>query len=146
MGANPNVQPRPSLRKLPGSEPVKPSRLDKFGRDPQSASEQLRGQTDYDKDAGYSPLFHGMLADLSRLLGGSAVGWSLVMNILRVSVGRGFDPTTKLRFAWSGPISLEDLSDLCRCDIRQLQRQIAELSDRGVIQTKGLARGLYSFS
>ena len=84
-----------------------------------------------------------MLADLPRLLGGSAVGWSMVMNILRLSVGRGFDPTTKQRHAWSTPVSLEDLSDLCRCDIRQLQRQIAELSERGVIQSKGLARGLY---
>ncbi len=57
MSASPNVNPRPSIRKLPGSEPVKPSRLDKFGRDPESPVEKLRGLSDYDTGTGFSPFF-----------------------------------------------------------------------------------------
>lgn len=149
MGAIRNVQPRPSsLRKPAVPETAKASRLDQYGRDPESPSEQLRGQSDYEKDAGYAPFFHEWLADLPRLLGGSAVGYALCLNIVRLSAGRGFDPKSspKQRFSFTTPISLDDLSNLCRCDLRQLQRQIAELSERGVIESKSLARGLYSFS
>ena len=147
MGASPLTNPKQSLRKLPGTESAAPSRLDQYGRDPQSPSEQLRAQTNYDTDNGYSPLFHEMLADLPRLLGRSAAAWALVMTVLRLSAGRGYEiPANKQRFAWSTPLSLSDLQDLCRCDIRQLQRQIDELPKRGVMLKKTLGRGLYSFS
>ncbi len=134
-------QPRLSeanLKKPPATESRK---LDQYGRDPASPVEQLRGGT------GFSPLFHAMLADLPRLVEGSAAGWALVMTILRLSLGRPHD-ADKGRYEKTEPISTAELAVLMRSNLRTAQRQIDELSERGVIgcESKGAKTGKYVLS
>ncbi len=112
-----------SLKKPPAVESRK---LDQYGRDPASPVEQLRG------GAGFSPLFHAMLADMPRLLEGSAAGWSLVTQILRLSLGRPHD-ADKGRYEKTEPISTAELAELCRVNVKTIQRQLDELAKRGVI-------------
>lgn len=115
------------VRKGPAPETRK---LDRYGRDPESPLEQLRG-------AGFSPLYHAMLADLPRLVEGSAAGWALVMSILRLSLGRPH-AIEKGRHEKTDPISTAELAVLCRVNVKTIQRQLDELSTRGVIGLKAL--------
>ncbi len=127
-----------NLKKPPAVESRK---LDQYGRDPASPVEQLRGGT------GFSPLFHAMLADLPRLVEGSAAGWALVMTILRLSLGRPHD-ADKGRYEKTEPISTAELAELCRVNVKTIQRQLDELSERGVIsrESKGAKTGKYVLS
>src|SRR5437762_2001617 len=143
------LQPRPSevrrdTRKGPGRQETTPI-LDKYGRNPDSLPEKLRGQSDYEKDTGYGPLYHGMMADLPRLLGGSAVAWSFVMTVLRLSLGRG-TKAKEPRNVWTLPISAIELSELCCANVRDIQRQLSELAERGVIATKQVKNGTVKYS
>lgn len=136
------AQPRPkrvadSLRKGPESEVRK---LDRYGRDPESITEILRQQTDYEADTGYSPLYHAMLADLPRLVEGSAAGWALVMSVLRLSAGRSRAPKDP-RHTETVPVSTAELSELCRCNVKTIQRQLDEMKERGMIAVKSIKQG-----
>ena len=119
-----------SLRKPVTTETRK---LDAYGRDPRSPVEQLRGQ------AGFAPLYDAFLADLPRLLGGSAVSWALVMTILRLSLGRPH--TDKKRHEWTLPISTAELAEYCAAGLRDIQLRLSELEERGVLATKTVKRG-----
>ncbi len=138
------LQPRPST--VHGATKKAPARaLDQYGRNPESLTEQLRRQSDYDKDVGYGPLYHSMMADIPRLLGGSAVAWALVMTILRLSLGRG-TKAKEIRDVWTLPISAADLAELCACHVRDIQRQLSELAERGVIASKQVKNGTVKYS
>lgn len=115
------------VRKGPSAEVRK---LDRYGRDPESPSEKLRGP-------GFSPLFHAMLADLPRLVEGSAAGYAILLTILRLSLGRPH-ATEKGRHEKTEPISTAELADLCRVNVKTIQRQLDELATRGVIGLKSI--------
>lgn len=140
MGANPNVQVRPSLRKVPSSEIVKPSRLDQFGRDPELISERLRPLM------GYARFQFSYLADLPRLLSGG-VSWAFV---LTVHILAHKQPAKDGKQEWSGPVTVDELCEYCHAaaasgsDMRQVQRVLADLTERGVIECKALGRGRYN--
>ncbi len=123
MGALPQTRHlNVPLRKGPAAEVRK---LDRYGRDPESPAEKLRGP-------GFSPLYHSMLADLPRLVEGSAAGWSLVMTILRLSLGRPH-AADKGRHEKTEPISTAELAEFCRVNVKTIQRQLDEMAQRGVI-------------
>ncbi len=134
-------QPRPSepVRKPPAVE----TKRDKYGRDPNSPLEQLRGHTDYETETGYSPLYDGALADLPRLTSGNVCTlFLLVCNML--SLGRQRAKGSK-RFLSTEPISALDLAVLCHpsgaAGVRDIQRLLSELPERGLISVKQLKNG-----
>lgn len=143
MGALPNTKPR-EIKKSPGSD-TQATRLDQYGRDPESPSEKLRTQTDYKSDTGYAPLYHAWMADIPRLCGGSAVARDLIMIVAGMSLGRARGPKEP-RHEWTLPLKTDYLAAVCRCNVRDIQRQMDELAQRGVIAVKQPMRGQYSFS
>ena len=131
-------QPRPSgpsesLHKPPKSETATV----------ESPVDKLRSQTDLAADTGYSPLYHSMLADIPRLMS-SLVGTWVLLHALRLSLGqKGKDG----RQQWSAPLSSEEYSVLCACNVRDVQRQISELKERGLIEVRTLkTAGLVKYS
>ena len=126
----------PSVRKGPAVEDRK---LDQYGRDPESAGERLRAQTDFEADSGYAPFYHAVLADLPRLASG-AVCYAFVLVVNMLSYGRGIDKQTKRRYESTLPISTNELAELCRANVRDIQRQVDELSERGMISVKRVGR------
>jgi hypothetical protein len=133
------AQPRHSRQSEPIRKPVSREKipLDAHGRDPKSPVEILRQQSDYEKGSGFSPFFHAFLADLPRLLGGSAVSCWLVMTVLRLSLGAPRGPKQK-RSECTPPISTAELAELCCANIRDIQLRLSELEERGIIVTKKL--------
>src|SRR5689334_2344269 len=169
MGALPKpLEPR--IKKPVVSDATPPKR-DQFGRDPDCPSERLRTQTDYEADTGYAPLYHAALADLPRLSSG-AVCYAFVLVVNMLSYGRGkqwheFQADERddskcskckgrssdgvhskpgVRYDSTLPISPQALADLCRANIRDIQRQLAELAERGMIKAKQVKRGEYVIS
>ncbi len=124
-------QPRFNDSKKP---PVIETKRDKYGRDPGSALERLRASSDYQAETGYAPMFHAALADLPRLASG-AVFYAFILHVNRLSYGRGKDSAGK-RITATLPISAATLAELCCCNVRQIQRELGELKDRGVISCK----------
>src|SRR5258708_3274812 len=118
----------------PSRKPPAVERLDKYGRDPGSTPERLRAQSDYAADTGYSPLYHAALADLPRLASG-AVCYALVLVVNMLSLGREHK-RNEPRHACTLPISALDLAELCRANVRDIQRQLSEMKDRGMIACK----------
>jgi hypothetical protein len=122
--------------------------LDEFGRDPSSPPERLRRQTNYQADSGYAPFYAAWVADLPRLSSGQVCTiFLMVVNVL--SLGRPDNVKGKRRHVWTRPVSVEELAGLCRCHVRDVQRQIKDLDvdgGRGLIAVKHCARGLYQFS
>lgn len=112
---------------------------DQYGRDPASPLEQLRAQTDYDADTGYSPMYHAVLADLPRLSSG-AVCYAFILTVNRLSFGRGIDKRTGRRYDSTLPVSTAELAEYCRANIRDIQRQVDELSERGMISVNRVGR------
>jgi hypothetical protein len=132
MGAlrQPNVS-KQSPKKPPATETRK---LDQYGRDPESLPEKLRTQT------GYAPFYHAWNADIPRLLGPSAVARDLISQVNRLSLGRSRE-SKEPRYEWTLPISAAELAELCACNVRDIQRQLKELSERGIIGLKTVKNG-----
>lgn len=125
-------------RKPPSTETSVPKR-DQYGRDPDTPAERLRVQSDYDADTGYAPMYHAALADLPRLSSG-AVCYAFVLVVNMLSYGRGKDKAGK-RYDTTLPISTLELAELCRANVRDIQRQVDELHERGMIRVKRVGRG-----
>jgi hypothetical protein len=115
-------------------------KLDRFGRDPESASELLRKQTDYAAQTGYSPLYHAALADLPRLASGCTC-YALVLTVNMLSLGRPRSSGKDPHHEWTLPVSVLELAELCRANVRDIQRQLVELELRGLIAVKMLKKG-----
>ena len=144
MGALPQLRPDvPGLRKPPTSE----RKLDRYGRDPNSAPERLRAHTDYEKETGYCPLWDAMQADLHRLRSGE-VYYALILQVHRLSFGRPHGKGTP-RHRWTEPISAAELAELAYVNVRDIQRKLVELEARGMIavkQSRGAGTVKYSVS
>jgi hypothetical protein len=134
MSALPNTLPS-QQKKTPG----RASKAKEYGRDPQSPSERLRASSDYDTEKGYSPFFHAFLADLPRLTSGNSCTL-LMMTLWAKSAGRGAakgDP----RPDWTLALSVEDLAQICRCDVRTIERELVALDKRGLAEIRRPGKG-----
>jgi hypothetical protein len=126
-------QPRPSE---PSKKPpvVENRKFDRYGRDPESLPEKLRARTDHDTGAGWAAIPFSAVADLPRLASGpTCYAFVLVVNAL--SLGRHKAPNAP-RHEWTEPISAVDLAEYCRANVRDIQRQLSELAERGMIDVK----------
>lgn len=133
-------------KKTPGRA-VRPSKLNQYGRDPQSPSERTRDSSDYDTEKGYAPFFHAFLADWPRISSGH-VSDMMLNTVLCKSLGRSVRkgeprPTGTLPFA------VEDLARLCgadygRCDVRSVERELKGWHERKIAHVKKEGKGLVS--
>jgi hypothetical protein len=131
---------------MPAASPAPPKvKLDRYGRNPDSAGEVLRRQTNYEADSGYAPLYAAWLADLPRLSSGQ-VCTLFVMAVGVLSLGRPDNPKRGRRHERTKPVTVEYLAELCRCHVRDIQRQIKDLSERRMIEVETTARGTYTIS
>jgi hypothetical protein len=132
------LNPLPSERKQP-AKAARPAKLNQYRRDPQWPSERLRASSDYDADKGYAPLFHGFLADLPRLTSGNSCTL-LILTLLSKSLGRGA-AKGQPRPDWTLALSVEDLAQICRCDVRTIEREVAALDKRGLAEVRRPGKG-----
>lgn len=139
MSALPN--PLPTQKKSPARS-ARPSKLNRYGRDPQSCRERCRASSDYETEKGYAPFFHAFLADWGRLSSGH-VSDMLFMTSLSKGPGRSVKkgeprPSSTL------PIAVSDLAELCNCDERSVQRELAGWNTRKVARVIPEGKGLVS--
>jgi hypothetical protein len=124
----------PSTPKKSPAKARRASKLNQYGRDPQSPSERMRASTDFDADTGYAPLYFAMVADIGRLTSGNSCT-ILIMTALAKSAGRGF-VKPKQRYEWTLALSVAELAEICRCDERTIQRELVALEKRGLGDVK----------
>ena len=132
------LNPLQTTRKQP-AKAARPSKLNQYGRDPQSPSERLRASSDYDTEKGYAPFFHSFLADLARLSSGNSCT-ILMLTLWDRSAGRGVQKGQP-RPDWTLALSVEDLAQICRCDVRTVERELAALDRRGLAEIRRPAKG-----
>lgn len=142
MGSLPNHQ-HSALPKKPVTR--ESFETDKYGRKRDSLPEKLRAQTDYERDTGYSPMYHAALADLPRLASG-AVCYAFVLVVNMLSLGRQRAKSSDRRHEWTLPISTAELSEYCRANERDIQRQLAEMEVRGMIGVRRVKQGGLKYS
>lgn len=134
-------QPRPVE---PGRKPPVTETLDKYGRNPASLPEKLRARTDYAAGEGWAPQFIAAWADLPRLSSGAVCSHMVgIINVL--SYGRPRKSGAPW-YEWTEPISAADLAELCRCNVRDIQRQLSEMESRGMIGVKQIKQGGVKYS
>lgn len=136
MSALPN--PLHTQKKQP-AKATRPAKLNQYDRDPQWPSERLRASSDYDTEKGYSPFFHAFLADLPRLSSGNSCTL-LLLTLWAKSAGRGA-AKGQPRPEWTLALSVEDLAQICRCDVRTIERELAALDKRGLAEIKRPGKG-----
>lgn len=132
------LNPLQTTRKQP-AKAARPSKLNQYGRDPQWPSERLRASSDYDTEKGYSPFFHAFLADLPRISSGNSCTLML-LTLWTKSAGRGVQKGQP-RAEWTLPLSVVDLAQICRCDARTVERELAALDKRGIAEIRRPAKG-----
>lgn len=125
--------------KKPAARAARPSKLNQYGRDPLSPSERLRASSDYDTEKGYSPFFHAFLSDLPRLSSGNSCTL-LLLTLWAKSAGRG-NKKGEPRPEWTLSLSLEDLAQICCCDVRTVERELAGIDKRGLAEIRRPGKG-----
>jgi hypothetical protein len=128
-------------KKTPGRA-SRPSKLNQYGRDPQSCRERCRASSDYDTEKGYAPFFHAFLADWPRLSSGH-VSDILFMVALSRSLGRSVRKGEP-RPTCTAPLLVSDLAALCGCDERSIQRELAGWQTRQVARITPEGKGVVS--
>ena len=114
-----------SLRKPPQTETRKQLTL----------LEKLRARTDYDKGEGWSALPHAAFVDLLKLSSGEVC----LKFIWAVNIAMSSGSARCPREAWdaySDFRSSQEWADCCACNVRDIQRQLSDLGDRGMIAVK----------
>ena len=128
-------------KKTPG-QASRPSKLNQYGRDPQSCRERCRASSDYDREKGYAPFYHAFLADWPRLASGQTS--CLLMNVvLCKSLGRSVRKGEP-RPNCTAPLLVSDLAELCGCDERSIQRELAGWQTRKVARIASEGKGVVS--
>lgn len=130
MGAlrQPRITEGSDLRKPPNSE------TDKFGRDKNSLPERLRLRGD-----AWAPRPIAAEADLHRLASG-AVYYAFISIVNTLSLGRPRGPKEPWH-EWTEPISAAEIAEYTGANVRDIQRKIAELKERGMIAVKTVQVG-----
>jgi len=140
MSALPNTLP--SQQKKTAGRASRPSKLNQYGRDPQSVRERCRASSDYDTEKGYAPFFHAFLADWGRLSSGH-VSDMLFMVSLSKGLGRSVRKGEP-RPTCTAPLLVSDLAALCGCDERSIQRELAGWQSRKVATVTPEGKGVVS--
>ncbi len=140
MSALPNPLPS-QQKKLPGRA-LRPSKLNQYGRDPQSCRERCRASSDYDTEKGYAPFFHAFLADWGRISSGH-VSDMLFMVTLSKGLGRSVRKGEP-RPTCTAPLLVSDLAQLCGCDVRSIERELAGWQARKVARVTPEGKGVVS--
>lgn len=140
------LNPLQTTRKQP-AKAARPSKLNQYGRDPQSPSERMRDSSDYDTGVGYGPFFHAFLADWPRLCSGY-ISAMLLNVVVCKSLGRSVRKGEP-RATCTQPIAVEDLARLCgadygRCDVRSIERELKSWHERKIAHVKKEGKGLVS--
>ena len=135
------ANPLPTQKKSP-ARAARPSKLNRYGRDPQSCRERCRASSDYETEKGYAPFFHAFLADWGRLSSGH-VSDMLFMVVLSKSLGRSVKKGEP-RPSSTAPLLVADLRELCGCDERSIQRELAGWQSRKVAKVTTEGKGLVS--
>ena len=142
MSALPNTLP--SQQKKTAGRAARPSKLNQYGRDPQSCRERCRASSDYDTEKGYAPFYHAFLADWPRLASGQTS--CLLMNVvLCKSLGRSVRKGEP-RPTCTAPLLVSDLAALCGCDERSIQRELAGWQSRKVATVTPEGKGVVSIA
>jgi len=151
MGALLNQLPTP--KKQP-AKATRPSKLNQYGRDPQTASERLRASSDYadpgdsyEKQKGYAPLFHAFLADWGRISSGH-IADMLFMFVLCKSLGRGAQkgkprPSCTLEFAIEDAAQVVDPKAKVP-PVRSVERELARWQEEKIAIVKREGKGMVS--
>src|SRR5207245_188917 len=79
------------------------------------------------------------LADIPRLTSGNSCT-ILLMTIWAKSAGRGAKKGDK-RPEWTQELVIEDLAQICRCDVRTIERELVALEKRGMGEVKRPGKG-----
>lgn len=135
------LNPLPGERKQP-AKAARPSKLNQYGRDPQSLGERARESSDYDTEKGYAPFFHAFNADWPRLSSGH-VSDVLFMWVLSKSLGRSFkkgEPRPQSTL----PFIVEEVASVLLCDVRSIERELAGWHARKVAKVTREGKGLVS--
>jgi hypothetical protein len=98
--------------------------------------------SDYDNPdfAPYAPMPMSFLADIPRLTSGNSCT-ILIWTIWAKSAGRGAKKGEK-RPEWTQSLAVEDLAQICRCDVRTIERELVALEKRGLGEVKRPAKGM----
>jgi hypothetical protein len=80
--------------------------------------------------------FHVFMENLPRLSNGNSCTL-LLLTLWAQSAGDG-----QRRHDWTRALAVRDLAQICRCHVRTLQRLIAWLDERGVVQVRRPGIGL----
>jgi len=97
--------------------------------------DKLRARTDYGRGDGWSAFPHAAFVDLCKLSSGE-VCFRFVLAV-NISLSSGSARSPKEAWAsWSEFHSSQEWADLCSVNVRDIQRQLTELQDRGIIGVK----------
>jgi hypothetical protein len=97
--------------------------------------EKLRARTDYDKGEGWSALPHAAFVDLLKLSSGEVCLKFIWAVNIALSSGSARSP----REAWDAFTdfrSSQEWADSCAANVRDIQRQLSDLAERGMIVVK----------
>lgn len=100
-----------------------------------SPLEKLRARTDYDKGEGWSALPHAAFVDLLKLSSGEVCLKFIWAVNIALSSGSARTP----REAWDAFTdfrSSQEWADSCASNVRDIQRQLSDLAERGMIAVK----------
>jgi hypothetical protein len=124
-----------SLRKPP----------DKERKAVSTSLEKLRARTDYDKGEGWSALPHAAFVDLLKLSSGEVCLrfiWAINIALSSVSARspkEAWDSWTEFR-------STQEWAEVTASNVRDIQRQLAEMQERGMIGVKQVKNGTVKYS
>lgn len=108
-----------------------------------SVRDRWRTKTNYSpkRFTGYAPISFAMVAEIGRLTAGKAT--QLLYVSLTASLGQYTDPKNNEPFKeTTAEIPTSDLKELCNCDERTIQRELADLKFRKVITWEQTKKGM----
>jgi hypothetical protein len=111
------------------------------GRD--SIRDKWRKATNYARPrfTGYAPISKAMFVEVGRLTAGKAT--QLVYVILGASLGQYTNPANHEPFKeTAADLKTSDLAELCNCDVKTIQRELADLKRRGIILWEQSSKGI----
>src|ERR1035437_6817584 len=101
--------------------------------------EKLAARTNYDKGEGWCAFPFAAFADLLRLSSGE-VCWRFIM-AANAALSLGNRSPKEAWSSWTDERTSQEWADGCLVNVRDIQRQIAELQERGMIAVKQVKKG-----
>ena len=117
-----------NLRKPPQTETKPLSSLDK-----------LRARTNYAKGEGWCAFPFAAFTDLLKLSSGE-VCWRFIMAV-NAALSSGSRSPKEAWAAWTDERTSQEWADSCLVNVRDIQRQLSELQERGLIAVKQVKKG-----